>query len=106
MGSNVKDPNNIICREWAKRLGLSERTAVSHGVRDDCIEVNLVHLRRLSPRHGLSGSGPWISSEELNDLIILFGLGFTGPRDDLPPFVLATSFSFYTNFSCLSYVHV
>ena len=76
---------------------------VSHGVHDDCTEVNLAYLRRLSPRQGLSGSGPWISSEELSVLIILFTLGFYGPVD---PLSFGASFSFYTSFSPLSNVHV
>ena len=32
LGSNVKGPNNKICRAWAERLGLGHRTVVSHGV--------------------------------------------------------------------------
>ena len=76
---------------------------VSHGVHDDCTEVNLTYPRRLSPQHGLSGSGPWTSSEELSVLIILFTLGFYGPAD---PLSFGTSSSFYTSFSPLSNVHV
>ena len=82
LGSNVKGPNNKICREWAKRLGLGERIVVSHGVHDGYTEVNWAYPRRLSPRHGLSGSGHWNSSEEFNVLIIPFSLGYNGPRDD------------------------
>ena len=70
---------------------------VNHGIHGDHTEVNLAYLRKLSPQHGLSGSGSWISSEELNVLIILFTSGFNGPGDDLPrffwmlpsPFILA-----------------
>ena len=40
LGSNVKGPNNKICREWGKRLGLGERTVISHGVHDDRTGVN------------------------------------------------------------------
>jgi len=61
---------------------------VNHGIRGDHTEVNLAYLRRRSPWHGLSGSGSWISSEELNVLIILFTSGFNGPGDDLPRFFL------------------
>ena len=46
LGSNVKGPNNKICREWAKRLGLGYWTVVSHGVRDDCTGVNYACPRR------------------------------------------------------------
>ena len=43
LGSNVKGPNNKICKEWAKRLGLGERSVVNHGVHDDYCkgELNL-----------------------------------------------------------------
>ena len=82
LGSNVKGSNNKICRKWAKRLGLGERTVVSHGVHDDCTEVNRAYPRRLSPWHGPSGFGHWTSSEEFNVLIIPFSLGYNGPRDD------------------------
>ena len=40
LGSNVKGPNNKICREWAERLGLGHRTMVSQGIHGRRIEVN------------------------------------------------------------------
>ena len=73
------------CREWAKRLGLGERTVVSHGVPYDCTEVNRAYPRRLSPRHGLGGSGSWTWSQS--------------------PFWTASS-SFYTSFFPSLHVHM
>ena len=70
-------PIQWICREWAKRLGLGERTVISYGVHDDRTEVNWAYPRRLSPRHGLGGSGSWTWSQS--------------------PFWTASS-SFYTSF--------
>ena len=40
LGSNVKGPNNKICRELDKRLGLGYWTVVSHGVHGNRTEVN------------------------------------------------------------------
>ena len=78
-------PIQWICREWAKRLGLSGRTIVSHGVPDDCTEVNELIQEDL-----LLGMA-WV------DLVL--GLG-PSPHFGLllPPFILA--------FSPLSNVHV
>ena len=56
-------PIQWICREWAKRLGLSGRTIVSHGVPNDRTEVNYAYPRRPSPWHGLGGSGSWTWSQ-------------------------------------------
>ena len=78
---------------------------ISHGIHDGT-GVNLAYLRRLSPRHGLRGSGPWTSSEEFNVLIILFTLGFNGPGGNLllfsgllpSPFILA--FPLPPTFTC------
>ena len=82
LGPYIKGPNNKICREWAKRLGLGERTVVSHGVYDDRTEMYCAYLRRLSPQHGLGGSGSWPPSKEFNVLITpFFMLGYHGPRD-------------------------
>ena len=40
LSSYVKGPNNKICREWAKRLGLGHRTVINHGVHSGRTEVN------------------------------------------------------------------
>ena len=40
LGSYVNDPNNIICRAWAERLGLGRRTVVSHGTHGGRIKVS------------------------------------------------------------------
>ena len=56
LGPYIKGPNNKICREWDKRLGLGYWTVVSHGVHDNCTRVNRACPKRFSPRHGLGGS--------------------------------------------------
>ena len=40
LGSYVKGPNNIICKAWVEKLGLSHRTVVSHGTHGGRIEVS------------------------------------------------------------------
>ena len=67
-------------------LGLGHRTVVSHGIHGDCTEVYHARPRRLSPQHGLEGSGPW-------------------PWSQSPSFWIA-SFSFYTSLYPPSSVHV
>ena len=57
LGSYVKGANNKICREWAKRLGLSHQTVISHCIYDNRTEVNRACPRSLSPWYGLGGSG-------------------------------------------------
>ena len=81
LDSNVKGPNNKICREWVKRLSLSYWIVVSHGVHGNRTGVNRACPRRLSPRHGLGGSGswPWSQSPSLDCFLLLFILAFTLP---------------------------
>ena len=97
LGSHVKGPNNIICRAWAEKLGLSHRTVVSYGTHGGRTKACHVCPRSLSPRYGLGGSGSWpFFPAPFFGLLTLFILAFTLPptstcRFSFPGLILVPS---------------